>query len=296
MDLRLMKYFVAVAEELNFSSAAKRLNMAQPPLSQQIKSLEIELGVQLLKRNNRKVELTEPGRVFLAEARKTLLQSEKAVKAAQLAHQGQIGQLTVGFVGSATDGIFIKKLKEFREKYPFVQLTLKEMTTAQQLDALHSREIHVGLLRPFVQESAIQSQLFTEEPFVFAVPKSHSLASRPKISVHEVANDPFIMPPRHHGPDFYDIIIGYFRNCGISIRIIQEAAHMHTIVNLVASGLGISVVPSSVKNFRRPGIVYKNFIEKPPQINLSLAWRRDDESPALHFFLNHFSSGNYKCT
>nr|WP_235949716.1 LysR family transcriptional regulator [Paenibacillus apii] len=283
-----MKYFVAVAEELNFTRAAKRLNMAQPPLSQQIKSLEIELGVQLLKRNNRKVELTEPGQVFLEEARNTLLQSEKAIKAAQLAQQGQIGRLTVGFVGSATDGIFINKLKEFHDNYPLVQLTLKEMTTSQQLDALYSREIHVGMLRPFVQETDIQSQVFTEESFVFALPKSHSLASRPKISVHEVANDPFIMPPRHYGPDFYDIINGYFRSCGISIRIIQEAVQMHTIVNLVASGLGISVVPSSVKNFRRPGIVYKNFIEKPPQINLSLAWRMDDKSPALRFFLNHF--------
>jgi DNA-binding transcriptional LysR family regulator len=283
-----MRYFVTVAEELNFSRAAKRLNMAQPPLSQQIKSLENEIGVQLLKRNNRKVELTEPGRVFLEEARNTLFQAEKAVKVAQLAEQGQIGQLTIGFVGSATDGIFIDKIKEFRDKYPFVHLKLKEMTTTQQLDALHSHEIHVGLMRPFEHKTSIQTEVFTEEPFVLVLPKSHGLASHPKISVHEVANEPFIMPPRHLGSEFYDIVIGFFRSYGISIHIIQEAVQMHTIVNLVSSGLGISAVPSSVRNFRRPGIVYKNFVEKPPQINLSLAWRRDDDSPALHFFLDLF--------
>lgn len=288
MDLRLMRYFVTVAEELNFSRAAKRLNMAQPPLSQQIKSLENEIGVQLLKRNNRKVELTEPGRVFLEEARNTLLQAEKAVKAAQLAEQGQVGQLTIGFVGSATDGIFMNKIKEFRDKFPFVHLTLREMTTTQQLDSLHSREIHVGLLRPYAHKTTIQSEVFIEEPFVLVLPKSHGLASRSKVSVHDVANDPFIMPPRHLGPDFYDIIIGFFRSYGIGIHIFQEAVQMHTIVNLVASGLGISAVPSSVRNFRRPGIVYRDFVENPPRINLSLAWRRDDASPVLHIFLDHF--------
>ncbi|MCG7213191.1 LysR family transcriptional regulator [Paenibacillus mucilaginosus] len=290
MDLRLMKYFVTVAEELHFSRAAKRLNMAQPPLSQQIKSLETMLGVQLLKRNNRTVELTEPGRVFLEEAKKTLKQAEHALKAAQLAEQGLIGRLSVGFVGSAADGPFIHRLTSFLETYPFIELTLKEMTTSQQLDALLAGEIHAGVLRSDVQHPEIHMQEFTEEPCMLVIPESHPLASYQTLSVHDISSDPFIMPPRHLGPYFHDIIIGFFHSYGCRIRIAQEAIQMHTIVNLVSSGLGIAVVPASVSHFQRPGVVYKHFVEPPPHVRLSAAWRKDRVSQALELFLNHFKA------
>lgn len=285
MDLRLMRYFVAVAEELNFSRAARRLNMAQPPLSQQIKLLESEIGVPLLKRDNRNVELTEPGKVFLEAARLTLLQADLAVQAAQLAERGQIGELSIGFVGSAADGILVNKLKAFRDQYPSVHLILKEMTTSEQLDALHARKIHAGFVRPFGHQPTIKSRVFTEEPLVLALPEFHALASLSEVSVLEAAEEPFIMPPRHLGPDFYDTIIGFFRGHGASLRIVQEAVQMHTIVNLAATGLGLAAVPSSVRNFRRPGIVYRDFAEPSPKIQLLIAWREDDASPALLAFL-----------
>lgn len=287
MNDRILNYFITVAEELNFSRAAERLNMAQPPLSQQIKQLENELGVQLFKRNNRMVQLTDAGKVFLKEARTILMQIEYAIQTTQLAEEGKFGELRIGFVGSATDGIFVEKIKDFHQQYPLVHLRLLELTSSEQLDALYSKKIDLGLMRPQIINQTLQSVIIAEERLVLALSEQHPKASKEAISIQDVANEPFIMFPRSLGPDFYDVIIGFFQSHQVSIRIIQEAVHMHTIVNLVSTGLGIAVVPSSVTTFKRSGIVYKEFIEMTPVIGLSATWRKDHDSSVLNHFLNH---------
>ncbi|GAA0377312.1 LysR substrate-binding domain-containing protein [Bacillus horti] len=291
MNTRLLRYFIAVAEELNFSRAAKRLNMAQPPLSQQIMQLENEIGAQLFRRNKRMVQLTDAGKVFLKEAQSLLLQMEQAGQKARLAEQGQLGDLRIGFVGSASDGSFVEKIKEFYQQNPSVNLQLLELTSSEQMDALYAKEIDLGLMRRQSVNQTLHSSRIAEEPLVLVLPEHHALASKVALSAEDVAHDRFILFPRRLGPDFYDLIIGFFQSHEVSLNIVQEAIHMHTIVNLVSTGIGIAVVPASVTNFKRPGIVYKNFIHSTPTVGLYATWRKDNDSAVLQSFLSKVLRG-----
>ncbi|RAS74583.1 LysR substrate-binding domain-containing protein [Priestia endophytica] len=283
MDLRQIRYFIMVAEELSFSRAAERLNMAQPPLSQEIRKLEEELGVTLFHRTKRQVELSDSGRVFLEEARRTLLQVDRTIKATQLADDGRIGHLTIGFVDS-TD-IVIDIIKKFREGFPKIHLDLREMTTEQQVKALYKKDIHVGFIRSKQHNEILTSEICCDESLSLVLPENHHLASLSKVPIHLLANEPFIMFPRHLGTKFYDLIISYFWGHNISLNVVQEAIQMHTIVNLVATGMGISVVPSSVESIKRSGIVYKKIQETTPKVNLYISWRQDEKSTIVDHFL-----------
>ncbi|TYS29413.1 LysR substrate-binding domain-containing protein [Bacillus pumilus] len=283
MDLRQIRYFIMVAEELNFSRAAERLKMAQPPLSQEIRKLEEELGVTLFHRTRRQVELSDSGRVFLEEARRTLLQVDRTIKATQLADDGKIGHLTIGFVDS-TD-IVIDIIKRFRESFPNIHLVLCEMATEQQLKALYKKEIQIGFIRSNQNNKILTSEICCEESLSLVLPENHPLASFPKVPIHLLANEPFIMFPRHLGAAFYDLIISYFWENSISLNVVQEAIQMHTIVNLVAAGIGISVVPSSVESVKRSGVVYRKIQETTPKVNLYVSWRQDETSTVADHFL-----------
>ncbi|KRE06082.1 LysR substrate-binding domain-containing protein [Priestia megaterium] len=283
MDLRQIRYFIMVAEELSFSRAAERLKMAQPPLSQEIRKLEEELGVTLFHRTRRQVKLSDSGRVFLEESRRTLLQVDRSIKATQLADDGRIGHLTIGFVDS-TD-IVIDIIKKFRERFPKIHLVLREMTTEQQLKALYKKEIHIGFIRSNQNNKILTSEICCEESLSLVLPENHPLASFPKVPIHLLANEPFIMFPRYLGAKFYDLIISYFWGYSISLNVVQEAIQMHTIVNLVATGMGISVVPSSVESVKRSGIVYRKIQETTPKVNLYISWRQDEKSTIIDHFL-----------
>ena len=283
MDIRKMKYFITVAEELNFSRAAERLMMAQPPLSQEIRKLEEELGVQLLHRTKRMVELTDAGKIFLEGARQTLLQVDRTIKETQLADEGKIGHLIIGFVDSTETVIDI--LKTFRERFPKIQLILREMTTDQQIKALYEKQIHIGFIRSKQNNEILVSEVCSEECLKLVLHEDHPLVSLPNISIKSLVDEPFILFPRHFGTNFYDLIISYFWEHGVSLNIVQEAIQMQTIVNLVAAGMGISVVPSSVESYKKSGVMYKDIQENTPKINLYVGWRQDEKSVVLENFL-----------
>ncbi|EOO27829.1 hypothetical protein ICM_01818 [Bacillus cereus BAG1X2-3] len=283
MDIRKMRYFITVAEELNFSRAAERLMMAQPPLSQEIRKLEEELGVQLFHRTKRMVELTEAGKIFLEGARQTLLQVDRTIKETQLADEGKIGHLIIGFVDSTETVIDI--LNIFRERFPKIQLILREMTTDQQIKALYEKQIHIGFIRSEQNNEILSSEVCSEECLKLVLYENHPFVSLPNISIKSLVDEPFILFPRHFGTNFYDLIISYFWEHKVSLNIVQEAVQMQTIVNLVAAGIGISVVPSSVESYKKSGVMYKGIQENTPKINLYAGWRKDEKSVVLENFL-----------
>jgi DNA-binding transcriptional LysR family regulator len=203
MELRHLRYFVTVAEELHFGRAAQRLQIAQPPLSQQIRQLEEELGVQLFHRTKRSVQLTEAGQLFLEEACQILTRAEQAIQIVQRADRGETGRLTLSFVGSATYSVLPVVLKVFRRRFPEVLLSLHEMTTTQQVQALHEDRIHLGFVRPPIYEQELMIESILKEPFVAVLPEFHRLANETQISLLTLANDPFILFPRYLGSGFY---------------------------------------------------------------------------------------------
>lgn len=285
MDIRKLHYFIAVAEELHFNRAAEKLNMSQPPLSQQIQALEKEIGVKLLERNTRQVRLTPAGTVFLEEAKLILSQVERSITTTKLASRGLSGHLIIAFVDSAAGGLMVDLLRAFRERFPHIQLTLREKTSAQQGQALLDGSIHIGFLRSIEPAKSIHYRTFTSESLVALLPEQHPLASQQILSVSSLKLEPFILPPRHLGVPFHDLIMGFCAQHGVYPNVVQEAIQMYTIVNLVAANLGVSIVPSSVSVFRRSGVVFRPFAESVPSVPLIAAWRTDTDKRALSAFL-----------
>jgi DNA-binding transcriptional LysR family regulator len=286
MELRHLRYFVAVAEELHFRRAAERLGMAQPPLSQQIKALEQEIGVALLSRTKRRVQLTAAGEVFLSESRKTLEQADQAIHTAQRAARGEIGELVVGFVSSAVYGKVPSIFRTMRTQCPDVSLVLQDLTSEEQVEAMKTYRLDVGLVRPpvFGAES-LAVQVIWREPMVAVLPQTHRLAGHRLIALEELAEEAFLQVPRHEGPGFYDQLIRICAGAGFSPNIVQGARTAPTIVNLIAGGMGISILPASLRSLRRKGVVYRPFRKPEPTTDLAIMWRRDDRSPALRSFL-----------
>lgn len=285
MELRHLRYFVAVAEELHFGRAAERLHIVQPALSKQVLSLEEELGVQLLQRTKRWVRLTEAGRVFYEEARGILEKSQQAVDAARRAARGQIGRLAIGFIGPATYSILPMVLRVYRERFPDVELDLHEWTTTEQVKRLNSGFIQVGFVRMPVGDDALVLEPVLREPLMVVLPEEHPLAARDKVPLKTLANEPFILIPRHREPGLHDQYISLCRRAGFSPQVVQEAHRIQTIVGLVASGMGLSFAPASTKNLQRPGVVYRPLKESSPEVEMAIARRREDPSPVLQAFL-----------
>ncbi|HLZ23796.1 MAG TPA: LysR family transcriptional regulator [Ktedonobacterales bacterium] len=285
MELRHLRYFVAVAEELHFGRAAIRLGMAQPPLSQQIRQLEGELGVQLLSRTRRRVELTDAGRVFLVAAHDILARAGAAIEAARRAQRGEIGALRVGFAGSAAYEVMPLMVRAYRDRYRDVDVTLREMTTLEQIDALQGDRLDVGFARMPVSNPALAVEVVRREPFLVALPEGHPLTMRDRIPARALADEPFILLPRHWQSGFYDAVIAYCHAQGFSPHVLQEATEFHTIVGLVAAGLGVSLVPAAVSNLRGRGVAYRQLEGEPPQAELAIIWRKNDISRVLGAFL-----------
>ncbi|MGP8201819.1 MAG: LysR family transcriptional regulator [Limisphaerales bacterium] len=286
MELRHLKYFVAVAEELHFGRASERVGIAQPPFSQQIKKLEEEIGVPLLWRSKRHVELTAAGKVFLVEARKILAEAGKAGHMARRAARGEIGQLSVGFVSSAFYGEFTPVFRIMRARHPDVALALQDMTSEEQVRAMKENKLDVGLVRPPVPGAeGLAFEVVLREPFVVVLPKSHSLARQKSLAVNDLAQESFLMVPRSLGPGFYDQIIQLCAQSGFAPKVALEISSTQTIVSLIAGGMGVSLVPYSLQHLRRTGVVYRPLKPPVPKTELAVMWRAEDSSPALSLFL-----------
>ena len=276
-DWRRLRYFVAVAERLHFGRAAEALHMSQPPLSRAIRALEQELGVTLFARTRRKVELTPEGERLLDETRRLTGQLERTVHELRAMASGQHARLRIGFVSLADyGGVLPELLRQYKAAHPAVRLSLREMLSPDQAAALHAGELDFGLLLPPVAGGArLEHIVVQRESFVVAIPARHALArGRGRDRLREFAGEPFVMIPRQIAPRLYDIVAQLAAQAGMSLNVAQEAIQMQTVVSLVSSGLGAAVVPASVANLGRSGVVYRALAERHPRLDLWLAWRR----------------------
>jgi DNA-binding transcriptional LysR family regulator len=274
-----------LAEELHFGKAAQRLHIAQPPLSQQIRQLETELGFELFHRTKRSVKLTEAGQVFLSEIHQILKQLEVAIQIGRQTSRGEMGQITIGFVSSAAYNILPDILRTFRTAVPTVSLELHELTTDEQLRWLQAGKIDVGFLRLPVEEDIFAFEIVFQESLIVALPETHPFANQSSVSLRSLSNEPFILFPRLLAPGLYDLIISLCQQADFSPTITQEAIQMQTIVSLVAGGMGVAIVPESLQNLQRTGVVYKSLQEPTPQVAIVMIWRRKDTSPTVQKFL-----------
>ena len=285
MNFQRLRYFVVVAEELNFSRAAERLRMAQPPLSYQIKRLEEELGVQLFHRTKRSVRLTDAGRLLLVEARGLLVHAEQTASVVHRVGQGEVGRLTVGFVPSAANRVLPPILRAFGERFPSVELLLREVDPDRLLGGLSDGRVDVGFLYLPFEEDSLDSRPVSRETFVAALPDTHPLSNKPWVSLSALAEEPFVLTPRYQGAGLRDKIVEHCRQAVFEPKVVQEAWLMQTTVSLVAGGIGVTLVPASLQNLQRAGVVYKYVEGLSPEIELGVVWRRGDRSAVLRAFL-----------
>ncbi len=285
MELRHLRYFVAVAEELHFRRAAERLHMSQPPLSQQIRQLEEEIGATLLLRNQRKVELTAAGAAFLVSAREILAAVEDAARQARRVQRGEVGRLAVGFVGSAMYSFVPELLRAFRVQAPDIALRLHEMGTTEQLRQLDDGRLDVGFLRTPGRWPGIAFETVLEEPVVVALPDVHPLAKRSLLRLTDIEGEDLVLLTPAGSPGLRAALSGAITELGGEDRIAQEVAEMQTVIGLVAAGVGISLVPESVRALERPGVTYRPLEGGAPALKLEMAYRATDGSPVLAAFL-----------
>jgi DNA-binding transcriptional LysR family regulator len=285
MELRHLRYFLAVAEELHFGKAAEKLHIAQPPLSQQIRQLEIELGFQLFYRTKRSVQLTEAGQVFLEETQQILRRLEEAVEKGRQTSRGETGQLAVGFVSSAVYKILPPILRRFRTSVSGVSLELHELTSDRQIQWLQEGKLDIGFVRPPIAQTSFKIAAIFQESLIVALPEFHPLGDRASISVSLLANESFIIFPRPVAPELYDRIIFLCQQANFSPKVVQEAIQMQTIVSLVAADMGIAIVPASIQNLQRTGVIYKPLTETTPQSAIAVIWRRQETSATVNKFL-----------
>jgi DNA-binding transcriptional LysR family regulator len=284
--LHRLRQFVAVAEELHFGRAAARLGMTQPPLSMQIRQLEAELGVALLRRTKRHVALTNAGSVLLREARRALEQVEQAVDLTRRAGRGAAGSLRIGFISTAAYSILPPLVRAFRARYPDVDVTLTEMTTDIQLEAMANGGLDLGFVLLPVDPARVAHAPVFAEPLVLALPKSHALArGKGAVRARSLAGEPFILFPRAVAPAAHDKILGYAQSAGFAPRIAQTAVQMQTIVGLVSAGLGVALVPACMRELKRPGVVYRTLSPAPPLFETALAWPAGGASETAAAFL-----------
>ncbi|MEM7618786.1 MAG: LysR substrate-binding domain-containing protein [Pseudomonadota bacterium] len=280
MELRHLRYFVAVAQTLNFRKAAERLHISQPPLSLQIKQLEEELGVQLFERTNKSVSLTQAGQVFLKRAHIILEQAKHSIEEAQMAAQGQVGRLRVGFVGSAVTGVLQDAVREFRMHCPNVALALKQTTNREGVEGLEAEHFDLLIGRmPLSTPDTVTAHIIYEDDYCLSVSSDHALAKRKTVSIEDIKDEPLIMFERHIAPVRYDQVLSIYTQRGLSPNIVQEALEQMTIMGLVASGIGLSIVPKSMKAISMPGISYVDLECVEQKTALALLSR--DESNVL---------------
>jgi DNA-binding transcriptional LysR family regulator len=288
MELRHLRYFITVADELSFSRAAERLNMAQPPLSQQIQSLETEMGAKLFDRTKRPLQLTLAGQAFLIEARSTLTNLEQAIQRIQLIHQGELGHLSIGFTSSISNGILPNVLRVFRQQYPSVKLILREENSSMQLQGLRDRQTDIIFLyqdHQLLAATDLDVMLFRQEPLVVALPEKHPLTNKANVAIVDLIDEEFVMPSYQVVSGLPEKIYTLCDQAGFMPKVALEAIFTVTILGFVAAEIGISILPSSVQSLQRTGVVYRPIEEKTIANQLIAVWRKQNSSIILQRFL-----------
>ncbi|GAA2123062.1 LysR substrate-binding domain-containing protein [Actinomadura napierensis] len=282
MDLRQLRYFVAVAEELHFGRAAERLNMAQPPLSQAIRRLESDLGVELLHRSTRRVDLTDAGRGYLARARRILGEVDEAAHEARRIAAGAVGHLTIGCVGSATYSLLPALSRGLSLELSGVDFSFRgEMLVPDQAAALRTGAIDLALLRPPIADLSLTVLPLRRDRLVVAVPADHPLAALPRVGVTDIADTDLIVHSADRRSVMYDVVLGLFRDAAVEPRIRHEVGETSTLITLVAGGLGVAVVPEPVTALALDGVVFRRLVRPAVSVDLALAHRTDRTEPHL---------------
>ncbi|TDD86667.1 LysR family transcriptional regulator [Actinomadura darangshiensis] len=282
MDLRHLRYFVAVAEELHFGRAAERLSMAQPPLSQAIRRLEHELGVELLHRSTRRVGLTDAGRSYLARARRILGEVDEAAHEARRVAAGAVGHLAVGCVGSATYSLLPALSRGLSLELPGVDFSFRgEMLVPDQAEALRTGEIDLALLRPPIADLSLTVLPLRRDWLIVAVPADHPLAALRQVEITDLADAALIVHSADRRSVMYDVVLGLFHDAGIEPRIRHEVGETSTLITLVAGGLGVAVVPEPVTALALEGVAYLPLAQPAAHVDLAVAHRTDRTEPHL---------------
>jgi DNA-binding transcriptional LysR family regulator len=287
MELRHLRYFLAVADELNFTRAARVIGIGQPPLSNQIRDLEEEVGTPLFRRLPHGAELTEAGLAFLPEVRAILAKAEHAKKSALRAAKGELGQLRVGFTGSAAfSPIVPAAVRSFRRSFPDVELILEEAPTTHLLERLAAEELDAAFIRPGNKDpEGFRTVSLGEEKMLAALPSGHQLAAAESLPLSALAAEPLVLFPRSAGHGFFDGIVEACRKAGFEPTLGQVAPQITSIANLVAVELGVSIVPATLAQIRVPGVTYLPIAGEAPVARLALAARRNERSAIVQNFL-----------
>lgn len=284
MELRHLRYFVALAEELHFGRAAEYLHIVQPALSKQISALERELGVRLFERSKRHVELTEAGAAFFADALDVLQQADLAAERARAVGRGENGVLIIGFIPPALNSVLPQALAAYRERYPNVRLVLRESTNRGALEGVLTDRMHIAFVRMPFEPRGLQHETVYEEPVVLAIPEDHRLAEYSAVPMSELRDEALVMIPRAQEPELHDYYVAMCQDVGFSPRIVHDVTTTLVAVGLVASGAGIAFVPESTRVMRRAGMVYRPIVDPVPRFRLAATWRGDPE-PRVAAFL-----------
>jgi LysR family transcriptional regulator, benzoate and cis,cis-muconate-responsive activator of ben and cat genes len=285
LDLRRLRYFIALAEELHFGRAADRLGIAQPPLSRLIARMEADVDAQLIDRSRSQIRLTQAGELLLVRAREIIRQIEEvATEVAQLG-SGKSGVLRIGFVGSATHGVVPSVVKAFRARHPDIELTLSAMNNAGLKEALIRREIDIAIARPSIADEDILSEKLQQEPLIVALPDAFKREWERPLPLSALCDAPFILYPQHPRPSFADHVLGVCSAAGFRPHNPIMAMDYQTAVSLVSVGVGVCIVPRSVSSTQRAGVVYQEYTGPNPGTSLSVNYRTDNRSPQLWSFI-----------
>jgi len=293
MGPRQLRSFIAVAEELHFGRAAKRVNLSQPALSLQIKGIEDELQVKLFARDRRKTELTQAGEIFLQEARDVVQRTEQAITTVRRAALGQVGTLRIGFISTAAAIIMPPLVKRFREQYTHVEVDLRNVLTRDQLTQLQEGKLDVGFLRvPLQTPPEIRARVVHREPFVLLVPSTHPLGEKKDLKLSDCQQTDFVMYSRKMAPGFHDQIMNMLHRHGLTPHVVQEAAEMYTLLSLVAAGFGLAVAPASIALHHSDNVVVRPLIDEPEQSEIAIAWNLKHVSMTTQLFLQMVFQGS----
>lgn len=285
MELRHLRYFVALSESLHFGQAASRLHIAQPSLSHQIQQLETELQTRLLRRTKRRVELTEAGRLFLDEAREILARADRAAVIARRAGRGEAERLRIG-VGYCMDQLAISRaVSAFTGKNGAIRVELQTMAVPLQLAAIRDQRLDVGFVRPPVTESSLTSETLISEPVVAALPKNHRLSAKQAMSLSALAEEAFLLVSRESVPIYHDIVLKACREAGFVPDAPHEADQLLMMLGMVAAGSGVALVPAFAREMKPRGVVFASLRPSPATLETAVTWRRENPSRVLTDFI-----------
>jgi len=287
MELRHLRYFVAVAEQLHFRYAAEIMHVAQPALSQQIKQLEEEIGVTLFERSRHKVCLTPAGKAFYENAQRILQQADQAVAKARKVESGDAGTIRIGFVSTAAIRVLPVAMKKLQKQIPQAEVELNELAAGEQVDRLYREQLDIGFVHAKLSQDVFKTMVVARDRLIVAVPGSCKLARSRRVDLKDLSSWPAIMPAGHSSSGFYEQVRMTYKLAGVRPERVHNTRLLQTGLLLVAAGLGVSLVPESFQSIQVKGVVYKKLQVEPPLSELVAVWRRDNASPLLSRFIKN---------